>query len=217
MPPYCEITEGFVCDQEQVPSGQVDILLFHPLSFKVNIGASDCCLSESVFSAIEIKSRLDKSHFESSVKNLIKIRTLSRENLSTALLGATSNSEAYHFNTIGTVLFGYKGYTAETCCQALHSLIDKNWDQRPEVIYSLDRSYILISDKYLMWEGDGVLQEKGTSWIESLKNEKLDGYRVVREDCLLVLITILSKRIQCNYHLFPNLCNYVVGLEKEDK
>ena len=210
LPPYCEITEGFVCDQEQKPTGQVDILLFHPLSFKVNIGASDCCLSESVFSAIEIKSRLDKTHFRESVKNLAKIRTLSRESLYTSLLGATSNSDAYHFNTIGTVLFGYKGYTAKKCAEVIHSLLNENWDQRPEVIYSLDKPYILITDKYLMWEGNGIHQEKGKTWIEKLKNEKLDGYRMVCKDCLLVLTTILSKRIQCNYHLFPNLYNYLV-------
>jgi len=210
LPPYCEITEGFVCDQKQDPTGQVDILLFHPLSFRVNIGTSDCCLSESVFSAIEIKSRLNESHFQSSVKNLAKIRSLSRDSLCTPLLGATSNSEAYHFNTIGTVLFGFKGYTAKKCAEVLHSILSENWDQRPEIIYSLDQPYILINDKYLEWEGNGIIQEKGPTWLERLKQEKLDGYRMVCEDCLLVLITVLSKRIQCNYHLSPNLYNYVV-------
>jgi hypothetical protein len=210
LPPYCEITSGFVCDQEHEPTGQVDIILFHPLSFRVNIGASDCCLSESVFATIEIKSRLNENHFKSSVANLAKIRALSRMHLSTPLRGATASSEAYHFNTIGTVLFGYKGYTAQKCAEVLYSLLIEAWDQRPEVVYSLDPSYILVRDDYLKYEDTRFLQGTGPTWMEQLKHENMKGYRLIHEDCLLVLTTILSKRIQCNYHLFPNLYNYVV-------
>ncbi|MBI3247004.1 MAG: hypothetical protein HYZ50_10925 [Deltaproteobacteria bacterium] len=211
LPPYCEITSGFICDQENEPTGQVDIILFHPLSFRVNIGASDCCLSESVFTALEIKSRLTKAHFKSSVVNLANIHALPRVHLSTRLRSATEGSEAYHFNTIGTVLFGYKGYTALKCVEVLWSLLNGAWDQRPEVVYSLNPTYILVRDDYLKYEAPGILQGSGLTWIERLAHDKMKGYRLIHDNCLLILTTILSKRIQCNYLLLPNLYNYIVA------
>jgi hypothetical protein len=174
-------------------------------------------LSESVFTAIEIKSRLAENHFKSSVKNLAKIRALSRVYLSTSLRGATGSSDAYHFNTIGTVLFGYKGYKAPKCVNVLCSLLKEAWDQRPEVIYSLDSMYILIRDDYLKYAAPGILQGTGPTWIEKLVHDKMEGYWLIRNDCLLVLTTILSKRIQCNYHLLPDLYNYVVTEAGEEE
>ncbi len=217
LPPYCEITSGFICDREHEPTGQVDIILFHPLSFRVNIGASDCCLSESVFAAIEVKSRLDEDHFKSSVANLAKVCGLSRVHMHTSLLGGTGSSEAYHFNTISTVLFGYSGYTAQKCGEVLCSLLNEAWDQRPEVVYSLDPTYILVRDDYLKYEGPGILKETGSLWIEKLAQDKMEGYRLICKDCLFVLTTILSKRIQCNYHVFPDLYNYVMAENGEEK
>jgi hypothetical protein len=211
LPPYCGITSGSVCDQEHKPTGQVDIILFHPLSLKINIGTTDCCLSESIFSVIEIKSRLYEDHFESSIRNLSEIWSLSRSNLYTPLLGATTSSEAYYCKTVGTILFGYKGYSPLKCIEVIRSLLIESWDRRPEVIYLLgDSSYILVRDDYLQYEGPGVLQGTGSTWIEKLKPEKKEGYLLIQKDCLLVLMTILSKRIQCNYHLLPSLYNYVL-------
>jgi hypothetical protein len=210
LPPFCSITSGSICDQSHSPSGQVDIILFHPLSPRISIGASDCCLSESVFSAIEVKSRLTEDHFRTSVRNLAQISALSRKHLYTDLRGATASSEAYHFNTIGTVLFGFKGYSPQKCLDALHRTMEQNWQRRPEVIYCLDKKgYILVREDYLRWEGSDVLKETGASWIERLAGQKLNGYQVITSDCLLILLMILSKRVQCNYHILPMLWNYV--------
>jgi hypothetical protein len=214
MPPLCSITSGSVCDQGHNPSGQVDIILFHPLSPRINIGATDCCFSESVFSVIEVKSRLSEDHFRTSLGNLAHIAALSRKYLYTNLKGATWSSEAYHFNTIGTVLFGYKGYSPETCVHALCQALGDDWPRRPEIIYCLDKGYILVREDYLMWEADGVYQETGSSWIESLPGHTQDGYRLLEADCLLILVTILSKRVQCNYHLLPALWHYVHAVDE---
>src|SRR5262245_45157481 len=114
LPTACEITSGSIYDGTQPkPTGQLDIILFHPLSLRVNLGVSDCCTSESVFTAIEIKSRLNESHFRDSVLNLAEVSTLTRQHLYTELKGATTESEAYHVQSIGTVLFGYEGYKAK--------------------------------------------------------------------------------------------------------
>jgi len=122
LPSNCEISSGCICDNENKPSGQVDIILFHPLTFRVNIGTTDCCLSESVFCAIEIKSRLSEKDFDAAVKNFVFIDKLSRENLCTDMRGATSDDQAYHFNTIGTIIFAYRGYTSKTCVKKLSKL-----------------------------------------------------------------------------------------------
>lgn len=139
LPTYCEITSGCVCDHKHKPSGQVDIILFHPLSLRINIGVSDCCLSESSFSVIEVKSRLNEDHFRTSVHNLAAIAALSREHLYSEIKGATWSSEAYHFDTIGTVLFGYSGYKPTACIEAVKSVLKDNWQKRPEVVYCLDK------------------------------------------------------------------------------
>jgi hypothetical protein len=209
LPPACSITSGSICDQDHSPSGQVDIILFHPLSPRISIGASDCCLSESVFSAIEVKSRLSEDHFRKSVRNLAEISALSRKFLYTDTRGATASSEAYHFNTIGTVLFGFKGYSPETCLEALRRSLQEDWQRRPEIIYCLDKGYILVRDDYLRWEESGVLKETGSSWIERLSVQNLEGYHIIKSDCLLILVTVLSKRVQCNYQLYPMIWNYV--------
>jgi len=209
LPPFCSITSGSICDQNHSPSGQVDIILFHALSPRISIGGSDCCLSESVFSAIEVKSRLSEDHFRNSVRNLAKISALSREYLHTDMRGATASSEAYHFNTIGTVLFGFGGHSPKKCLEALRHSLKHNWQRRPEVIYCLDKGYILVREDYLKWEGIGVLKEIGASWIERVSGQKLEDYYVIKSDALLILVTILSNRVQCNYHILPMVWNYV--------
>jgi len=217
LPPFCSITSGSICDENHSPSGQVDIILFHPLSPRISIGASDCCLSESVFSAIEVKSRLSEDHFRNSVQNLAKISALSRKHLYTDMRGATASSEAYHSRTIGTVLFGFMGYSPEKCLEALrHSLKDK-WQRRPEVIYCLDKGYILVREDYLKWKESGGLKEIGTSWIERLSSQRLEDYHVIKSDALLILVTVLSKRVQCNYHLLPMVWNYVLQTDEENQ
>jgi hypothetical protein len=82
------------------------------------------------------------------------------------------------------------------------------------VIYCLDQEYILVREDYLRWHADGVYQETGSSWIESLPGYTQDGYRILKSDCLLILVTILSKRVQCNYHMLPALWNYVYTVDE---
>jgi len=217
LPPACSITSGSICDQIHDPSGQVDIILFHPLSPRISVGASDCCLSESVFSAIEVKSRLSEDHFRNSIRNLAQISALSREYLYTDMRGATTSSEAYHFNTIGTVLFGFKGYSPEKCLKALHHSLQEDWQRRPEVVYCLDKGYILVREDYLRWEGNSVLKETGRSWIDRLSGQELEGYHVIKSDCLLILVTILSKRVQCNSQILPMVWNYVVETDERNR
>jgi hypothetical protein len=131
--------------------------------------------------------------------------------------GATASSEAYHFNTIGTVLFGFRGYSPEKCLKALRNSLKHNWQRRPEVIYCLDKGYILVREDYLKGEGSGILKEIGTSWIERLSGQKLENYHVINSDALLILVTILSKRVQCNYHILPMVWNYVTQTDGENQ
>ena len=101
-------------------------------------------------------------------------------------------------------------YPALKCVEVLWSLLTGAWDQRPEVVYALDPTYILVRDDYLKYEAPGILPGSGLTWIERLAHDTMEGYRLIREDCLLLRTTILSKSIHCNYHLFPNLYNYIV-------
>jgi len=212
LPSYCEISSGAIFDQDHEPTDQIDIIIYHPLSFKINIGVTNYFISESVFAAIEIKSRLNDTDFKRAIEKFVKVDQLSRENLFTNMLGATTTSEAYHYNTIGTVLFAYRSYSAKTCVKKIREHISDNWDNRPEVIYSLDKKYILIRNDYLKrekFQENTILKEQGTPWVYKLAESSLDGYLIIGKNCLLTLITILSKRIQCNYHLYPLLHNYV--------
>lgn len=215
LPPFCEITSGSICDDTEEPSGQIDIILFHPLTLRVNIGATECCISESVFAALEVKSQLTEDHFKASIKNLAKVRRLSRAHLYTPIRGATWSSSAYHFNTLATVLFGFRGYGPETCVQKIHAILGEGWEKRPEAVYSLDEPYLLVRNDYLKYEGEGVHQVTGPMWIEKLDHESANGYLLIRKECLLVLMTLLSLRIQSNYHLLPMLHNYLGDPHKE--
>lgn len=210
LPTYCEITSGCVCDHKNKPSGQMDIILAHPLTFRINIGATDCCISESLFSVIEVKSRLAKKDFKAAVESIAYISGLSREHLGTSILGATSEPEAYYFNTIGSLIFAYKGYSSDTCIKHLKSLLDQEWKRRPEMIYSMDQGFVLIRDDYCRFHGERILPVEGDHWISKLSEKSLDGYFYISRNCLMVIVIMLSKRIQCNYHLIPFCYNYAM-------
>lgn len=188
----------------------MDIILAHPLTFRINIGATDCCISESIFSVIEVKSRLAKKDFKAAVESIAYISGLSREHLGTAILGATSESEAYYFNTIGSSIFAYKGYNPDTCINHLKSILNYEWKRRPEIIYSMDKGYVLIRDDCYRFEGEGILPVEGDHWISQLSEKSLDGYFYISKNCLMVMVIMLSKRIQCNYHLIPFCYNYAM-------
>lgn len=76
------------------------------------------------------------------------------------------------------------------------------------MIYSLGQSYLLVRDDYGKWKGEQGEYSGPPSWLQSLQHTKLDGYMALEQDPLLCLCIILSKRIQCNYHLMPTLVNY---------
>jgi hypothetical protein len=209
LPRFCEITSGCVCNSKGAkPSGQIDLILFNPLSMVVDIGVTNCCLIESVYALIEVKSSVNEDHFKRAIDSFIQVQRFERITLYTDMLGHTTPFEMYNFNTIGTVLFSYQNYKPATTVEKAREFAASDWSLRPEMIYSLEKSYLLVRDDYGKWKAGQGDYSGAPSWLESLQHRKLDGYILLEQDPLLCLCITLSKRIQCSYHLMPTLVNY---------
>jgi hypothetical protein len=209
LPQFCEITSGCVCNSKEAkPSRQIDLILFNPLSMIVDIGVTNCCLIESVYAVIEVKSSVNEDHFKRAIESFIQVQQFERIGRYTDMRGYTTEFEKYNFNTIGTVLFSYQNYKAVTAVDKTIKFAASDWSMRPEMIYSVEKSYLLVRDDYGKWKNEEGKYSGTPSWLESLRHTKLDGYMLLKQDPLLCLCITLSKRIQCNYHLMPTLVNY---------
>lgn len=81
VPSRFGITSGFVIDISRKISAEIDAIIYDSQNNSPFFNKEDkkFCISESVYAAIEIKTRLDKQSMQDSISKCIKFKNLRRE------------------------------------------------------------------------------------------------------------------------------------------
>lgn len=199
LPEFVRYHSGQIFDSYGKRSGQIDIVL-HPItSPKLHLlGSINLFPTETVLSAIEVKSNLDRKILKEVMLSCKKVKELQRFEQSICY----TQQGLVDVSKVPYILFCYKGCTLNSLVKNIQDLIDTQeiaYKDLPDLILVLDRGYCL---------------EKPISVADELPIEEYYTRFEDKEKVLLFIFTYLMKLIE---DWASNSSRYAMPIKKYEK
>ena len=186
-------------------SNQVDIVIYDDVFSTVFFRQKDIKLfpAESVYGTIEVKSRLTSHELESSVKNIISVKELQRDDSTTLdilpfveiSLGSGLTSDKSIRNPYLGYVFAYDGITSITTAQYLNHQLKSIHDKQlmPDFIFNLEKRYVTL--RMMKKEGQLIPSQQGKEY-DTFVSVSFDKKEVMTMLFLTLNIQINQTRLK---------------------
>lgn len=198
LPDSVSYFTGEIFDQNDMRSGQMDIIIHPTHSPKLNLIENiNLVFADAALAVIEVKSTLttasidSSSHLKSALDSCVKIKSMKR---SLTIKGQKNNKEV-KLDKIPFFIFAFNGPTSETLREKIYEYQKLNnlcLDMMPDIITVLNREYYLAQNNG--WLIDHIKEE--VHWTQ---NQQPEGVLIG----MFAYITQIIEAYGTNPHPMP--------------
>lgn len=178
LPISLQYGSGEIIDKYDNRSGQNDIVLQSSNSPRIKLfGDVNVYFSDHVLCCIEVKSTLNKDHFDMCLNSSREIKNLHRDRY----ISVKRSQKVIEYRSIPYIVFAYNGKNSQSILDQINNSKCKN-DELPDLIVNISKNYVLIKNNY---------------WLLEVQNVNDGKYILITgKDCLIYLYQYIYLLIE---------------------